>query len=245
MLSLRSIARIVLTVVAVTITLAPRIASAHFVLHAPASWREQGSLGDPQKTGPCGDEAGPALPTGIVTTFAPGETITITIDETIDHPGHYRVALAVNDRSELPDDPAVTPSQYTECGTADVTSPPVFPILADAVLAHTQPFDGLQSFTVTLPSDVTCDHCTLQVIEFMSSHDSPCFYHHCADISIKAGGGGGGVSPTPSAPTTARAPPTAATRRRRRASTSRQPATTATPARTTHVRRRRDARPRP
>jgi hypothetical protein len=34
---------------------------------------------------------------------------------------------------------------------------------------------------------VTCDHCTLQVIEFMSQHGAPCFYHHCADISIKAG----------------------------------------------------------
>ena len=191
MLDVRSMLRIALTIV-VTSAIAPRVATAHFVLHAPASWREQGSLGDPQKTGPCGDEANAAAPTGIVTAFSPGETITITIDEAIYHPGHYRVALAVHDRSELPAEPAVTPSQYTECGTADVMRPPVFPILADGVLPHTQPFDDLQSFTVTLPSDVTCDHCTLQVIEFMSSHGSPCFYHHCADISIKAGGGGDG-----------------------------------------------------
>jgi hypothetical protein len=44
---------------------------------------------------------------------------------------------------------------------------------------------------VTLPPNVTCDHCTLQVIQFMSDHglNNPggCFYHHCADISIKAG----------------------------------------------------------
>ena len=177
---------------AVGSALAPRIATAHFILHAPASWREQGIHGDPQKTGPCGDEADPALPTGVVTTFSPGETITITIDEAIFHPGHYRVALAVDDRSELPAEPPVTPSQYTDCGSVPVMSPPVFPVLADGVLPHTQPFHDRQSFTVTLPSDVTCDHCTLQVIEFMSSHDAPCFYHHCADISIKAGGGGGG-----------------------------------------------------
>jgi len=94
----------------------------------------------------------------------------------------------VNDRSELPPEPPVTPTQSTECGSAVIADPPVFPILADGMLPHTQPFHDLQSFTVTLPSDVTCDHCTLQVIEFMSQHDSPCFYHHCADISIKAGG---------------------------------------------------------
>jgi hypothetical protein len=41
---------------------------------------------------------------------------------------------------------------------------------------------------VTLPPNVTCSHCTLQVIEFMSDHglNNPggCFYHHCADISV-------------------------------------------------------------
>jgi hypothetical protein len=185
MLEVRSMVRIALVLVAVT----PPIASAHFVLHAPASWREQGSLGDPQKVGPCGDDDHPtAATTGIVTAFSPGDTITITIDESIYHPGHYRVALAVNDRSELPPEPPVTPTQSTECGSAVIADPPVFPILADGMLPHTQPFHDLQSFTVTLPSDVTCDHCTLQVIEFMSQHDSPCFYHHCADISIKAGG---------------------------------------------------------
>src|SRR5882724_11547246 len=110
MRSARSRMRITLTLAAVTTALAPRIATAHFVLHAPASWGAQGSLGDPQKTGPCGDDADPAAPTDIVTAFSPGETITITIDEAIYHPGHYRVALAVNDRSELPAEPEVTPT---------------------------------------------------------------------------------------------------------------------------------------
>jgi hypothetical protein len=145
----------------VAIGLAPRTTAAHFVLHAPASWRAQGSLGDPQKTGPCGNED-TAATTGVVTAFSPGETVTITIDETVFHPGHYRVALAVHDRDELPAEPQVHPGT-TECGSADVLSPPVFPILADGVLQHALPFSDLQSFTVTLPSDVTCDHCTLQV----------------------------------------------------------------------------------
>jgi hypothetical protein len=73
--------------------LAPATTMAHFVLGSPASWRVQNALGNPQKLGPCGDE-GAAATTGAVTAFSPGETITITIDEVIFHPGHYRVALA-------------------------------------------------------------------------------------------------------------------------------------------------------
>src|SRR6185436_19691353 len=136
------------------------------------------------KLGPCGDE-GSAPASGIVTPFAPGETITITLDETIFHPGHYRVALAVADRSELPPEPPVTPGD-TACGSAPLMDPPVFPVLADGALLHTEPFTTSQTIQVTLPSDVTCTHCTLQVLEFMTDHPAPCFYHHCADISIAA-----------------------------------------------------------
>ncbi len=177
-----------LLALALSLTLvAPHMATAHFVLRSPASWRAQDALGSPQKLGPCGDE-GIAAETGVVTAFSPGDTITITLDETIFHPGHYRVALAVNDRSELPAEPTVTPGA-TPCGSVPILNPPAFPVLADGVLEHTDPFSGTQSIQVTLPSTVTCTHCTLQVLEFMSDHGAPCFYHHCADISIGAGAG--------------------------------------------------------
>ena len=164
------------------------VARAHFALRAPESWREQDAVGSPQKLGPCGDE-GEAAATGTVTAFAPGETITITLDELIFHPGHYRVALAVNDRGELPAEPPVTPGD-TACGSVPIMDPPIFPVLADGALVHATPFAGTQSFQVTLPADVSCTHCTLQVLEFMSNHGAPCFYHHCADISIGAGNAG-------------------------------------------------------
>lgn len=32
---------------------------------------------------------------------------------------------------------------------------------------------------------MTCEHCTLQVLEYMSSHSAPCFYYHCADLAIQ------------------------------------------------------------
>ena len=163
-------------------------AHAHFILVAPPSWMSQDAAGLPEKLGPCGDEGG-GTPTGIVTAFHRGDTISVTIDEVVAHPSHYRVALAVNDRSELPQEPKVTPKPGDPCGGAAIEDPPRFPILADDVLPHTQPFTAPQTFTVTLPSDVTCSRCTLQVLEFMSSHPAPCFYHHCADISIEEASG--------------------------------------------------------
>lgn len=165
--------------------LGAQTAVAHFLLDSPASWRAQDSLGNPQKLGPCGND-GEAQPTGVVTAFAPGQTITISLDETIFHPGHYRVALAVSDRSELPAEPPVTPGG-SACGSVPIMDPPQFPVLADGMLPHASPFPDPVSFQVTLPADVTCTRCTLQVLEFMSEHGQPCFYHHCADISIQAG----------------------------------------------------------
>ena len=168
--------------------LTPGESRAHFELQSPPSWMSQDSLGSPQKLGPCGDEGG-GTPTGIVTAYQSGQTVTVTINELIFHPGHYRIALSVNDRSELPAEPAVDAGANTPCGTAAIENPPVFPVLADDVFDHTAPFSGPQSIQITLPSNVTCTHCTLQIIEFMSNHplNNPggCFYHHCADISLQ------------------------------------------------------------
>lgn len=178
------------------VTGASPLAHAHFVLSAPPSLMSQDALGNPQKTGPCGDEGG-GTPTGALTAYNPGDTVTITVDETVFHPGHYRVALAVNDPSELPDEPPVTPGA-SECGSTVVQDPPTFPILADGQLDHTKAFSGPQTFTVKLPTNVTCKHCTLQVLEFMSSHGAPCFYHHCANISIGTGASSGADASVPS-----------------------------------------------
>jgi len=171
--------------------LGPATAQAHFVLQSPAALTEQNGLGDPQKAPPCGDN-GNAVATGIVTSYQAGDVVTITIEETIFHPGHYRVALAMNDISELPEEPPVTPNN-TDCGTAPIANPPVFPVLADGIFLHDQPFAGPQSFDITLPANVSCTNCTLQIIQFMSNHglNNPggCYYHHCANISVVGGQG--------------------------------------------------------
>ncbi len=143
----------------------------------------QNELGDPQKEPACGDP-GDATLTGEVTAYTAGDTVTVTIEEMIFHPGHYRVALALNDVSELPPAPEVTPTAQDQCASTVIQDPPVFPILADGMLAHEGQFEGPQSFEVKLPDDVSCENCTLQIIEYMSSHGAPCFYYHCATISI-------------------------------------------------------------
>jgi hypothetical protein len=178
----------------------PSAARAHFVLQAPSSWAAQGSLGDPQKSAPCGQaDPGTALvETGMVTAYAPGDTVTITINETVPHPGHYRVVLSTAGQGGLPADPPVVAGS-TPCGSTAIQSPPVFPVLADGALVHTAPFSAPQSFTFKLPSDLTCtSNCVLQVEEFMSDHglNDPggCFYHHCANITVQAGAGTGGHS---------------------------------------------------
>jgi MYXO-CTERM domain-containing protein len=168
---------------------APAPASAHFVLQTPAATMAQDGLGSPQKMAPCGDD-GTGTPSGMVTAYQAGQTITITVDEKIFHPGHYRISIGKNGPADIPVEPIVTPGANTPCGTAPVDKNPVFPVLADGVFDHSAPFNGPQTITVTLPPDVTCDHCTLQVLEFMSNHplNNPggCYYHHCADISISS-----------------------------------------------------------
>lgn len=164
--------------------LTPSAAEAHFILDTPAAMTAQDASGNPQKNAPCGP-AGAGEPTGMVTAYQSGSTITITIDETIFHPGHYRVALAVNDPSELPDAPPITATPQDDCAETVIQDPPVFPVLADGMLPHDAPFNGPQTFEVTLPDDVTCDNCTLQVIQYMSNHAAPCFYYHCAALEIQ------------------------------------------------------------
>ncbi len=171
--------------------LGPATAQAHFVLQSPAALTEQSAYGDPQKAPPCGDN-GDAVATGMVTSYQAGDVVTITIEETIFHPGHYRVALAMNDISELPEPPPVTPNN-TDCGTTTIQNPPVFPVLADGIFLHDQPFAGPQTIDITLPANVSCTNCTLQIIQFMSNHglNNPggCYYHHCANISVEGGQG--------------------------------------------------------
>jgi hypothetical protein len=176
---------------AAVLAFVPAVMHAHFKLLEPASWLIEDERGDPQKAGPCGGtNADYGKPSYAVTPAVGGSKLHIKVMETIYHPGHYRVALAVNSPTELPVDPKAT-TETTERGprsvSAEIQNPVQMPVLADGLFVHQAKADGPFETDVTLPN-ISCKRCTLQVIEFMEQHavNNPGMftYHHCAVVQI-------------------------------------------------------------
>ena len=145
-------------------------AKAHLDLTAPTS--RHGA--DVLKDGPCGQTG--STRTQNVTTFSPGETITVSWDEYVDHPGHFRIAFDADG-----DDDFVDPATMMEF---DSNSSVLMDNIADTT-------GGTSSVQVTLPN-VECDNCTLQVIQVM--YDKPPYttpgndiYYQCADLVLTRG----------------------------------------------------------
>jgi hypothetical protein len=177
---------------AVLAALAAPGAHAHFKLLEPASWLVEDDRGDPQKTGPCGGTlADLGTPTGAVTELMGGQKLAISIDETVYHPGHYRIALA-RTRDALPADPEVTMKE-TERGprsaSAMIETDPQPPVIVDGLWPHTEKPMELWQTEIEIPN-IDCEDCTLQIIQFMAEHpgvrDGGFSYHHCADLRITA-----------------------------------------------------------
>lgn len=163
------------------VLLGSSVASAHIRLDAPA----RRAYGDDQKNPPCGRAAGER--TDVVTTFAPGETITVSWYETIGHPGYFRVAFDVDGEDDFVNPPEIGASH-------DYSSA--------VLLDNIDEWEGLgflkpeelksHSVQVTLPN-VECDNCTLQVIQLMdeprgeySPTNNAYFYYQCANIILTA-----------------------------------------------------------
>ena len=135
----------------------------------------------PQKVGPCGvNERSEQY----VTRFRPGEAITVTLNETVNHPSHYRIAFNPNG------DGFVDPLSID-----DKNGDHPF-VLLDGI---TDAEEARQSVQVTLP-DVECDECTLQLIQVMydkqgngfggrdsrdmGPDDNDDIYYSCADLVL-------------------------------------------------------------
>lgn len=175
--------------------LTPSAASSHFVLMEPTNLLMQNEVGDPQKLAPCGGRSNdPGTPTNAITEKRGGDILHIKIREAIFHPGHYRVALAVNSQDELPPDP-VTTTRETPRGpfsvSATIDPNPKPPVLADGLFVHTErPAPGsFHEADIRLPN-INCERCTLQIIQWMGEHrlneDGDYSYHHCAALKITA-----------------------------------------------------------
>lgn len=171
------------------------MASAHFHLLEPGSWISENDLGDPQKLGPCGGtSANAGTPTNVVTKVQGGQKLHLKWTETVYHPGHYRISLSVKSRDQLPADPPVE-TRDSEKGPMSVSTKidpaPQAPVLVDGLFPHSTRPAARQTWEtdVTIPN-ITCEHCTLQIVQFMAEHglnkDGGYFYHHCADLQITA-----------------------------------------------------------
>ena len=211
-------------VLGVSLLVLPSAAHAHFTLLMPPSATNQIDGKGPPPCGPT-SRATPAMPSGVITPAQGGHPLKINIAETVYHKGFYRVALSINSRTELPADNVMRDADkkvLTPTGPAgtsfsadyDMSAKPAFPVLVDHLWDHsaakTKDFFTTE---VTLPN-ITCEKCTLQVIEFMADHGpnnegAGYFYHNCADLKVTAdpnlppfnsggagGGGAGGTSGT-------------------------------------------------
>ncbi|MFI4951152.1 MAG: hypothetical protein ACHP7A_08975, partial [Caulobacterales bacterium] len=103
------------------------------------------------------------------------------------------VALAVLDRAELPADP----QDVTRDGprgpisvSGKIDPDPRPPVLVDGIWEHHQRQPGQEFETDVKIPNINCDHCSLQVIQFMEEHgvnpDGRFTYHHCADLKVTA-----------------------------------------------------------
>jgi len=155
------------------VAVTPGEARAHLGLDVPTSRYGPKVL----KAGPCGISGGER--TANVTYYEPGETIEVIWEEYVDHPGHYRIAFDDDGVDDFVD-PATMMELYSN----------------DTVLLDGIPDEGQAErdymATVTLP-DVTCDNCTLQVIQVMydkQPYTTPGndIYYQCADLVLRVGG---------------------------------------------------------
>lgn len=170
--------------------LLPVLAQAHFRLVAPDSWIVEDDRGDPQKMAPCGGSlADGGTRTGLVTEVQGGSEIRLAIEETVYHPGHYRVALARR-INLLPGDPEPvtkeTPNGLRSSHAA-IDPNPQPPVLLDGLWQNQERRTGPLETTLRIPN-IDCQGCFLQIIQFMEEHpgvrEGGYSYHHCAVLNI-------------------------------------------------------------
>jgi MYXO-CTERM domain-containing protein len=122
-----------------------------------------------------------------VTSFRPGETITLQWNILIEHGGHKLWRVAIDDSGQDFPDPV----------TANDTS--TLPFFMDKIEVDGK---GMHTLDITLPM-ITCDNCTLQMVQY--TYDTPPypgFYHQCADIVIAGDPSGGTATTTTNGGTT-------------------------------------------
>jgi hypothetical protein len=172
-------------------------AFAHIELQEPLNRYSDIKAGD-NKSCPCGsgttnrsckkpeELSDPDRSEDRITTFAPGDTITVRFDEYVGHSGRYRIAFDP-DGADL--------DHFNENILLDEPDP--------GGNVGNMGQGSMWEFDVTLPN-MTCDNCTLQLIQVMDGNtvdpvlnpvDRGGTYFQCADIRLVAGTPAGGIAP--------------------------------------------------
>ncbi|MEJ7730472.1 MAG: SCE4755 family polysaccharide monooxygenase-like protein [Polyangiaceae bacterium] len=164
--------------VAASATLIAADAAAHIDLMIPES--RTGNADQAQKTGPC-EGAGP----GTRMDLTAGDPLMVTWDETIQHPGHFRIAI--DEDGEDGFSTADTQAAFDDImGNNGI-------ILVETV--GDTPDLGYEH-EITVPN-VDCENCTLQLVQVMVDGDpidtAGDLYFRCADIRITGATGEGGA----------------------------------------------------
>ena len=142
--------------------LTPVLAQAHANLVSPVP-----RANEDIKTKPCG-----AAPGSPAATYPPGAMTMVEWEETVDHPGHYRLTLS-------PDGVDGFPQIILEDNIPDIDGP--------------VPSGGRQFSRMEMIPNHVCDRCTLQLMQSMEENPAaPTYYYSCADVRIGAGAGGDG-----------------------------------------------------
>lgn len=125
------------------------------------------------KSAPCGGIARTASSRA----FTSGQTINVSWEETVNHPGRYEI-------------------YFSQSGDSNFT---LLKTINDSLNDNAVPH--AYSTQITLPN-VVCTDCTLQLVQFMT--DSNSYYYSCADIQLNGGTPppppNPGPSPSPTCP---------------------------------------------
>ncbi len=155
--------RFALTLIPATLATPAAFAHARWVLTGGALKPRTDSSGL-KEPAPCG---GAAVNESRRAELTAGESLELKWEETVNHPGHYRIAFSpdgvtgfddniIQDNIEDTQDDANVPHQY--------------------------------SLTITVP-DIECDKCAFQLIQVMTENPAaPRNYNSCADVKIVKGG---------------------------------------------------------
>jgi hypothetical protein len=152
----------------------------------PGSTLTPRSSSSGEKTGPCGATT-PTTDASKRITLTPGQKFTVFWEETIQHPGHFRIAFSPDGQTGFDQNVLLDNIVDNQSGQVDYSNPTTYHQF---------------SATITVPSKL-CESCSLQVIQVMTENPAmPSNYYSCADIRISNTPGTVAPKVSPSSPPT-------------------------------------------